>query len=359
MENREVESGFRDPEDKWPDNGYLFRMSHDVSQEAQARNVLSSTWIDQRLARLDRGIPIGYAGAKDYNFDDEENEEPTYNYSFWGEPTPAYNAEYPYNEVHRSESGHVHEIDDTPGHERLNRQHRTGTYEEIDANGSRATKIVGSNYEIVCGDEFVYVKGRTSVTVDGSHHLLVLGDCFREVVGNETVMVRGDKTERIGGNLHQEIGGNSFVSTKGDQRHRTEGNETNETLGFKYHWNQGNTYYGTGGERTDVVSADWNIATSSDFTIGAEGMMHLGAEANMEIQAGDDIDIDGSMVFLMTNGPGVDIIDVDDELERTEPADDEPFTKPVPSAVEDKPQRAGHAWSKTGILDFVRNMFGD
>ena len=33
--------------------------------------------------------------------------------------------------------------------ERLYQQHRTGTFEEIHANGDRVTKVIGDNYEIV------------------------------------------------------------------------------------------------------------------------------------------------------------------------------------------------------------------
>ena len=40
---------------------------------------------------------------------------------------------YPYNKVHQSESGHVFEVDDTLGKERINVHHRSGTFHEIHA----------------------------------------------------------------------------------------------------------------------------------------------------------------------------------------------------------------------------------
>ena len=51
----------------------------------------------------------------------------------WNEPDPKSNAPtfYPFNHVHESECGHIHEIDDTPGGERLLQQHITGTFAEI------------------------------------------------------------------------------------------------------------------------------------------------------------------------------------------------------------------------------------
>jgi hypothetical protein len=55
----------------------------------------------------------------------------------WQEPKPYYAAKYPYNHVHQSESGHIIEIDDTPGNERLHRFHRAGTFEEIGPLGTK------------------------------------------------------------------------------------------------------------------------------------------------------------------------------------------------------------------------------
>lgn len=416
-DEKDMNAGFTDPDNQYPKASYKFRLSQDVAQEAQAYNLMSATWVDQRMARLDRGIPIGYAGALDYEYDEENPEgdetkegewttlsihswNPYYNYDFWGEPVPAYNAEYPYNEVYRSESGHVFEVDDTPGHERINRQHRTGTYEEIDENGSRSQKVIGSNYEIVCGDDFVYVKGKTSVTVDGSHHLLVLGNCYREVVGNETTLIRGDKIERVGGNVRQEIGGDCTRTIQGSDKKRVKKNEIKENLGFKYHWTQGNVYYGNDGKREDIVSKSWNqhvtdkltigskdemhFYTESDMTVGVDGeytvgsegkanigsndILNLSAKADAQLQADGNVDIDGSKVYLNTNAPGTEInVEVEDvtkvvekEHKRTklpESSSDRPFVHDVPGSPDATPERPGHRWTKSGIMDHIRKLF--
>lgn len=75
------------------------------------------------------------------------------------EPKSAYAAEYPYNKVQQTESGHVLELDDTPGHERMHIYHRTGTYVEINEKGQRVDKTVGDYIEVVKGDKKTYVKG--------------------------------------------------------------------------------------------------------------------------------------------------------------------------------------------------------
>ena len=141
---------------------------------------------------------------------------------------------YPYNHVVESESGHIIEIDDSPGAERLYRQHRTGTFEEIHANGDRVTKVIGDNYEIVIGNGNCVIKGSQNITVEGSvRHLIkgdyileVEGDFFRKIHGNERVKI-GAKSDAngnpIGGNLEEEIVGNHAYNIKDSVKGRVGG----------------------------------------------------------------------------------------------------------------------------------------
>ena len=50
------------------------------------------------------------------------------------QPASDYDTEYPYNFVHTTKSGHAIELDDTPGHERMQWWHRSGSYEEVSNN---------------------------------------------------------------------------------------------------------------------------------------------------------------------------------------------------------------------------------
>ena len=72
---------------------------------------------------------------------------------------------YPYNKVHQSESGHVFEVDDTLGKERINVHHRSGTFHEIHADGSEVTRIVNNNYTAILKDDKVYINGNTDLQV--------------------------------------------------------------------------------------------------------------------------------------------------------------------------------------------------
>ncbi|MFK5882883.1 MAG: hypothetical protein QM489_00930 [Candidatus Izemoplasma sp.] len=89
----------------------------------------------------------------------------------WDEKDSMYGAKYPYNRVNESESGHVTEVDDTPGAERLHKWHRYGTYEEIGPKGERMVKIIGEDFCIVMNDKKLYVDGNFDITTKGFTNL--------------------------------------------------------------------------------------------------------------------------------------------------------------------------------------------
>lgn len=91
------------------------------------------------------------------------------------EPSSPFAAQYPYNQVWQTESGHIFEVDDTPNAERIHQYHRTGTYSEIDHEGRRVNKIVGDDFVIVEKDRTVYVQGNVKVQVLGDAKVDVSG----------------------------------------------------------------------------------------------------------------------------------------------------------------------------------------
>ena len=94
------------------------------------------------------------------------NPETGLNAKFWNQPTGDFNAQYPYNHVYESESGHIKEYDDTPGAERIHEYHRAGTFYEIDHAGNKVDYVKGDRYDISLNDDYVYVKGRVVHTYD-------------------------------------------------------------------------------------------------------------------------------------------------------------------------------------------------
>jgi len=143
---------------------------------------------------------------------------PKYEVEFWEEPAPGgANSKYPYNHVTESESGHVREVDDTPGHERIHNYHRSGTYDEINAIGTKTVKIVGDNYEIIIKDKNLLVKGDFNVTVEGDYNLNVLGNKYEEVLGHSFTTVRGNRVTKVQGNSTTEIMSDESRLTAGDK----------------------------------------------------------------------------------------------------------------------------------------------
>jgi hypothetical protein len=109
------------------------------------------------------------------------------------EPDSYYNAKYPYNNVYESESGHALEFDDTKDAERIHLYHRSGSYVEWAPNGDRTERIEKDKFEVVVGNESVYIKGNVKVYVDGNVSL--------EIGGNFDAKIGGTCTVESGGNM--------------------------------------------------------------------------------------------------------------------------------------------------------------
>ena len=127
------------------------------------------------------------------------------------EPETPFDAQYPFNHVKQSESGHLHEVDDTPGAERLHKYHRSGTFDEIHPDGKQVIKIVGDKYEAVLKDNNLHVKGNLNITVEGNSAIYTKQDCALQVDGNMEQIVGGDLTMNAGGEVKITAGSNVTV----------------------------------------------------------------------------------------------------------------------------------------------------
>jgi len=103
------------------------------------------------------------------------------------EPQSAYGARYPFNKVLRTEKGHVVEIDDTPGKERIHIFHNSGTYTEINSEGRKVEKTTGDHFEIVLGNQTIHILGNVNMKVDGNVDVKVDGTYTVESSGNMTL----------------------------------------------------------------------------------------------------------------------------------------------------------------------------
>jgi len=118
---------------------------------------------------------------------------PQANGGTWSEPIIPWNSIYPYNHVHQTESGHVIEMDDTPGDERLHWYHRTGTFTEIHSVGIKVDKIVNNYYNIILGSKFTHIEANDFTTIDGSQENFIMGNRADRIGGDYNISVQGGR----------------------------------------------------------------------------------------------------------------------------------------------------------------------
>lgn len=121
----------------------------------------------------------------------------------WDEPVTAANPKYPFNNVLETAGGHVVELDDTPGAERVMIYHKAGSFIQIDQNGNTIIKSSNDATHITEGNlnTFVGTNGsaRNTITIMGDSYFYVDGDRVEEVRGDLTQIVRGDYNLEVSG----------------------------------------------------------------------------------------------------------------------------------------------------------------
>lgn len=121
------------------------------------------------------------------------------NTTSFDEPETEFDPEYPDNKVIHTKSGHVIEVDDTTGKERIHIHHKSGSFIEFFPNGDEVTNIKGNKYTIAIGDENILVEGDKNIRIEG----------------NENVEISGAKNIKVIGNSVLEVGGNVEISATG------------------------------------------------------------------------------------------------------------------------------------------------
>ena len=159
------------------------------------------------IRRADRDLAVGIAQI-DGIFDGVAPIDSDLDTTFWDEPATEYNATYPRNHVYESEGGHIREIDDTPGAERIHERHNSGSGYEIFPNGTKVTRVKGKNYNIVSDDEYCHIQGTARETIDKGLRIRVNAE---GITGNNYNIEVGQ-----GSNVNVEVnGGNINLTTLG------------------------------------------------------------------------------------------------------------------------------------------------
>jgi len=106
--------------------------------------------------------------------------------------SPAYNAQYPHNIVLATHGGHVIEIDSTPNNERINIQHKCGSYTELDKDGNKTEEVKNDYTLTISNDNTVTIGGNLLVNITGNATINVTKDYTLNVTGDYTLNATGD-----------------------------------------------------------------------------------------------------------------------------------------------------------------------
>lgn len=188
--------GFRDPNNKYPLKEYIGES--DINR--LARGVIDGTIVRMKDAKRKLGIYKAMGQGS------------------WDQPLPAFGAKYPFNKVFESESGHVQEFDDTPGQERIHTYHRSGTFTEIDANGSEVNYIVGDKYILMEQNGCIHIAGECNVTAEGNINIYTLSDANIQVEGNANLQVGNNLDVGVANNVTMRVGADFEVKAAGQFR---------------------------------------------------------------------------------------------------------------------------------------------
>jgi hypothetical protein len=134
----------------------------------------------------------------------------------WNPPAPDPNGGvYPFVSTQRTRSGHVFEVNDALGYERILRQHKSGTLEDMRPDGSRIIVVQGSNYTVIHGDNGITVVGDCNITVNGNLNTTVMGNHTHTVHGSYTEKVIGQKKLHCDSDVITEVQGTLGSTVKG------------------------------------------------------------------------------------------------------------------------------------------------
>ena len=185
------------------------------------------------------------------------------------EPADPYKAKYPYNHVFHSESGHMIEMDDTSGHERVHVYHRSGSFIEIHPDGSMVVHS-GSHYNS---------SQKLEINVTDNAEINVGGNLTALVEGTTSISSFGDITAETSANVNLTVEGNSYLKVKGTTDLSTQGNVN--------------------------VKADGtlDIHSSGNIQMSSKGNIDIAAGGTLKVSSTLDMNLKGSNIDL--NKPGV------------------------------------------------------
>ena len=194
----------------------------------------------------------------------------------------------PLNQVRRTVSGHVTEVDDTPGRERMLFRHKTGAGVELRADGSVIINATNNVIRVAAGSEKVIIEGDGELVYHGNLKLRVDGDFDLDVGGNINVTAGGDKLEDIKGGYRQDVNGNHQTFVNRNVSKTITGTETNFISGDQNNIIKQNQSSTVGINKEDIIGSEYQIsaenkyiASAPDINMGASSLTVIGDSGTM------------------------------------------------------------------------------
>ena len=197
-------------------------------------------------------------------------------------------SQYPLNQVRRSVSGHVTEIDDTPGRERMLFKHKTGAGVEMRADGTVIVNAINNQIQVTGGDQKVIIEGNGQMVYHGNLKMRVDGDFDLDVGGNMNVNIGGDHIEDVKGGYRQDVNKNHQTFVNRNQSNTITGSQTNFTYGDQNNIVKGSLVTAVEQNNQLTVGTEYQISaekkfitTSPDINIGASSLTVIGDSGTM------------------------------------------------------------------------------
>lgn len=196
---------------------------------------------------------------------------------------PTVASRYPNNQVKETVTGHIVEIDDTPGNERMLYRHRTGSGVEMRADGTIIINSTDNTVRCTGGDEKVIIEGDGEVSYNGNLTMNVTGDFDLKVGGNFNVVTSGDKFSETRGARKEIVEKNFEQKIKANRSEYTLGVHTETVLKDRNTITKGNlkdivegNIERFGGGKLLMTAENIITMSSPNINVGAKSLTAIG-----------------------------------------------------------------------------------
>tara|TARA_B100000900_G_scaffold372091_1_gene351763 strand:+ start:6766 stop:8235 length:1470 start_codon:yes stop_codon:yes gene_type:complete len=173
---------------------------------------------------------------------------------------------YPYNQVFETAGGHILELDDTMGNERILIRHQTGAGIEIAPDGTVKISSGGDTHIMTGADQHVVVEGNAHMTYQGDLNVDVAGD-YNLTCGNFNQLINGDKIQQVDGAKRVTVEKNFGETVKGEYSTTIAKSKAEMVLGGQ----------------TTAVKGEFELAVDGNMGLFASGSQRITAEVGQRL----------------------------------------------------------------------------